>query len=175
VRPDDRGLQVERWYERYSDGKPITEAVEGELVRVRLRVTAPSERHFVVLDDPLPAGLEAVDLSLLTAGGIPGPGAPDTTASEPSGDDADEARWSYGSWDGGWWSPFDYKEIRDEKVVYVASQLWKGSYTAGYVARATTPGTFIRPPAHAEEMYNQAVFGESDGGVFTVTPKSGGR
>jgi alpha-2-macroglobulin len=52
--------------------------------------------------------------------------------------------------------------------VYVATQLWKGAYTATYLARATTPGTFVRPPAHAEEMYNPAVFGESDGGVFTV-------
>ena len=38
-------------------------------------------------------------------------------------------------------------------------------------ARATTPGVFVRPPAHAEEMYNPAVFGESDGGMFTVTAK----
>ena len=62
--------------------------------------------------------------------------------------------------------------MRDDKVVYVATQLWPGSYTATYVARATTPGVFARPPAHAEEMYNPAVFGESDGGVFTVTAKA---
>ena len=62
--------------------------------------------------------------------------------------------------------------MRDDKVVYVATQLWPGSYSATYVARATTPGVFARPPAHAEEMYNPAVFGESDGGVFTVTAKA---
>ena len=77
-----RASQVERWYERYDDGKPVTAVAEGELVRVRLRVTVPSDRHFVVLDDALPAGLEAVDLSLRTAGGMPGPGAADTTARE---------------------------------------------------------------------------------------------
>ena len=173
VRPDERGVAVERWYERFSDGKPITEIAEGELVRVRLRVTVPSERHFVVLDDALPAGLEAVDLSLRTAGGVPGPGC---RGQHGAG----------GGWGGrrrrivgvgvrqlgrGWWSPFDHKEMRDDKVVYVATQLWRGSYTATYVARATTPGVFARPPAHAEEMYNPAVFGESDGGVFTVTAK----
>jgi uncharacterized protein YfaS (alpha-2-macroglobulin family) len=175
VRPDERGVAVERWYERYSDGAPVTEIAEGELVRVRLRVTVPSERHFLVLDDALPAGLEAVDLSLLTAGGLPGPGAADTTAREGGDESGSDAfAWEYGSWDGGWWSPFDHKEMRDDKVVYVATQLWPGSYTASYVARATTPGVFIRPPAHAEEMYNPAVFGESDGGVFTVTPKGAG-
>jgi uncharacterized protein YfaS (alpha-2-macroglobulin family) len=136
-------------------------------------VTVPSERHFVVLDDALPAGLEAVDLSLRTAGGVPGPGAADSTAREggEEGADGGSFAWEYGSWDAGWWSPFDHKEMRDDKVVYVATQLWPGSYTATYVARATTPGVFARPPAHAEEMYNPAVFGESDGGVFTVTAR----
>jgi alpha-2-macroglobulin len=138
---------------------------------VRLRVTAPEERHFVVLDDALPAGLEAVDLSLLTTDGLPGPGAADTSAREGGPSDGESLAWAYGSWDGGWWSPYDHKEMRDDKVVYVATMLWSGSYSVSYVARATTPGTFVRPPAHAEEMYNPAVFGESDGGTFTVTAK----
>ena len=173
VRPDDRGVVVERWYERYGDGKTVTGVAEGELVRVRLRVTVPSERHFVVLDDALPAGLEAVDLSLRTVGGIPGPGAADTVSQEPEGTEGEDRSlaWAYGSWDAGWWSPFDHREMRDDKVVYVATQLWPGTYSASYLARATTPGVFVRPPAHAEEMYNPAVFGESDGGMFTVTAK----
>jgi hypothetical protein len=169
VRPGDHGIQVERWYESFQGGRPLTEVAEGELVRVRLRLTVPSERHFVILDDALPAGLEAVDLSLRTVGGVAGPGAADSTAAEPPGDGGDGALpWLYGSWDAGWWSPFDYREMRDDRVVFAATLLWPGSYTATYIARATTPGAFIRPPAHAEEMYNPAVFGESDGGVFTV-------
>jgi hypothetical protein len=169
VRPGDRGIQVERWYESFEGGRPLTEVAEGELVRVRLRLTVPSERHFVILDDALPAGLEAVDLSLRTVGGVAGPGAADSTAVESSGEGGDGALpWLYGSWDAGWWSPFDHREMRDDRVVFAATRLWPGSYTATYVARATTPGAFIRPPAHAEEMYNPAVFGESDGGVFTV-------
>ena len=81
VNPTDQGIQVERWYEDYQTGKPTTSATEGDLVRVRLRVTLPSERSFVVVDDPLPAGLEAIDLSLRTAGGLRGPG-----VAEPEGD-----------------------------------------------------------------------------------------
>ena len=169
VRPGDRGMQVDRWYESFDGGRPLTEVAEGELVRVRLRLTVPSERHFVILDDALPAGLEAVDLSLRTVGGVAGPGTADSTAVEPSDESGDGALpWVYGSWDAGWWSPFDHREMRDDRVVFAATRLWPGSYSATYLARATTPGTFIRPPAHAEEMYNPAVFGESDGGVFTV-------
>jgi uncharacterized protein YfaS (alpha-2-macroglobulin family) len=168
VRPDDAGIGVERWYERLDDGNPVTTVREGELVRVRLRITVPSERNFVILDDALPAGLEAVDLSLRTVGGVPGPGAADSARTEPEGDGSGAFRWAYGSWDAGWWTPFDHREIRDDRVVFFATTLWKGSYTATYVARATTPGTFVRPPAHAEEMYNPAVYGRSDGGVFDI-------
>jgi uncharacterized protein YfaS (alpha-2-macroglobulin family) len=167
VRPDDAGIAVERWYESYDTGKPTVSAAAGALVRVRLRVTVAAERHFVVLDDALPAGLEAVDLSLRTVG-PPGPGAADTASTEAREGQDDEGWWAYGSWDAGWWSPFDHREIRDDRVVYSATILWPGTYSASYLARATTPGVFVRPPAHAEEMYNPAVYGRTDGGVFTV-------
>ena len=218
VTPFDQGIRVERWYERYDTGTPVTSAVEGDLVRVEtpglhqavrrtapvvekagpedavfelnwlsatgtgillaaaaaacwlrvgLRITVPAQRSFLVVDDALPAGLEAVDLSLRTQGALPPP-----ASDQPVEGEREEEQphgWMYGYWEYGWWSPFDYRELRDDRVVYVATTLWPGTYTATYVARATTPGVFIRPPAHAEEMYNPAVNGRSDGGVFTVT------
>jgi uncharacterized protein YfaS (alpha-2-macroglobulin family) len=168
---EDRGIRVERWYETFPGGKPTTTAVEGDLVRVRLKITVPSTRYFVVLDDALPGGLEAVDLSLRTASAMPGPGAQMTASETPDEERTEADQWGYGSWDGGWWSPFDHREIRDDRVVYSATVLWPGTYTATYIARATTPGTFTRPPAHAEEMYNPAVNGRSDGGTMTITAK----
>lgn len=159
--PRDEGIAVERWYERLSDGKPTVEIAEGELVRVRLRLTVPSERHFVVLDDALPAGLEPVDLSLRTVS----PFLFDDAAADQ---DLLSQSWYYGSWDAGVWSPFDHKEIRDERVVYSATVLWPGTYTATYLARGTTAGTFVTPPAHAEEMYNPGVHGRNGGSTFTV-------
>lgn len=164
LQPIDRGIQVERWYEDARTGQPITRVNEGELVRVRLRLTVPSERHFVVLDDPLPAGLEPVDLSLRTVSPFGGEEAVTGEAMEERG-----GGWAYGSWDAGMWSPFDHKEMRDDRVVYSATVLWSGSYTATYLARATTAGTFLYPPAHAEEMYNPGVNGRSGGGEFTIT------
>lgn len=161
--PIDRGIRVGRWYEDARTGQPIVSVAEGDLVRVRLRVTVPVERHFVVLDDPLPAGLEPVDLSLRTV--------------SPFGDEealtgeilaSRGSNWAYGSWDSGIWSPFDHKEMRDDRVVYSAAVLWPGTYTVSYLARATTAGTFLSPPTHAEEMYNPGVNGRSGGGTFTV-------
>jgi hypothetical protein len=167
VRPVDRGIQVERWYERVDARTPITSAAAGELVRVKLRITVPVDRHFVVLDDPLPAGLEAVDLSLRTAR-PPGMSLPEERELNDRAE-ADDAAWYYGTWDAGVWSAFDHKELRDDRVVYSATYLWQGAYTATYLARATTPGTFVTPPAHAEEMYNPAVNGRTGGGEFIVT------
>ena len=173
VTPDQKGIAVERWYEDYRTGRPITSIEEGNLVRVRLRITLRAERSFLALTDPLPAGLEAVDLSLRTAGELPGPAAGPPSEGEQREEGEEECGyrwgWYYGSWDAGWWSPFDHREMRDDRVAWVATYLWPGTYTATYVARATTPGVFIRPPAHAEEMYNPSVQGRSDGGTFTVT------
>ena len=170
VRADDEGIGVERWYEGYATGKPLTSVRAGELVRVRLRVMIPVEREFVAITDPLPAGLEAVDLSLRTSSTLaPFQGAP--RRGDRDGDAPPGGRWSYGSWDAGWWTPWDHKEIRDDRVHWFARRLWKGTFEISYVARATTAGTFVRPPAYAEEMYNPAVRGRSDGGWFTVTTK----
>ncbi|MEP6621782.1 MAG: Ig-like domain-containing protein [bacterium] len=175
VTPEERGIQVERWYERVDGGAPIQSVAEGELVRVRLRITVPETRDFVMLDDALPAGLEAVDLSLRTASKFAGPGIKRNEPVEGEEEEGDNGLSWYGSWDSGWWSPFDHREIRDDRVLYSAVLMWKGTYTATYIARATTPGTFIRPPAHAEEMYNPAVNGRSDGGTFVVTQKASGK
>jgi alpha-2-macroglobulin len=166
VRPVDRGIQVERWYERVDTKAPVTRVAAGELVRVRLRITVPSDRQFVVLDDPLPAGLEAVDLSLRTVR-PPGLGLPEERDAFGG---ADSGGWYFGSWDSGVWSVFDHKELRDDRVIYFATYLWAGTHTATYLARATTAGTFAMPPAHAEEMYNPAVNGRTGGGEFVVTP-----
>jgi hypothetical protein len=175
VTPDQAGIQVERWYENYDTHKPVVSVTEGDLVRVKLWITVTTDREFVVLDDALPAGLEAVDLSLRTSSLGVGPGAagkPSTDAESDAEQYPESSWWYFGWWDGGWWSPFDHREMRDDRVVYFATRLWPGKWSVSYVARATTPGVFVRPPAYAEEMYNPAVHGRSDGGVFTVTKKS---
>jgi uncharacterized protein YfaS (alpha-2-macroglobulin family) len=174
TRPDARGLIVERWYERFEDGSPVTEVKEGDLVRGQLRITVPADREFVAVEDLLPAGLEVVDLSLRTTS--LGPFQSDASReAERRGTRANPVvnsrGWLYGRWINGWWSPWEHQENRDDRVMYFARVLWKGTYTASYVARATTAGTFIRPPAHAEEMYNPSLGGRSDGGVFRITPK----
>lgn len=168
VEPEARGLIVERWYERVSDGETVTEVEEGELVRVRLRVTARGDREFVAVEDPLPAGLEVVDTQFRTAS-IDAYLSPDALESdrrrtgEAQGDGTRAPLW----W--GWnWNPWEQVERYDDRVVFHARTLSAGSHLFSYVARATTPGRYVRPQAHAVEMYNPALGGQSDGGWFVV-------
>lgn len=172
VRPDIQGVVVERWYERFADGRAVTTVQEGELVRVRLRITVPGDRQFLAVEDPLPAGLEPIDLSLRTSGTLE-PFVTNRVEDAERNADGDEEgpwwqAWLYGRWEDGRWSPWEHKAIHDDRVVYFARVLWPGTYTASYVARATTAGRFVRPPAHAEEMYNPALHGRSDGGSFSI-------
>jgi alpha-2-macroglobulin len=169
---EQRGLVVERWYERVTDGRTVNEVDEGDLVRVRLRITAPTDREFVAVEDPLPAGLEVVDTKLRTTS-INAFLSPNALASErertteAKGDAPSAGAWWY--WAS--WNLWDETETYDDRVVFHARMLGKGSHLYSYVARATTPGRFVRPQAHAEEMYNPALSGRSDGGWLVVRPK----
>lgn len=71
-------------------------------------------------------------------------------------------------WPGWTWNPWEQVERYDDRVVFHARTLSAGSHLFSYVARATTPGRFVRPQAHAVEMYNPALGGRSDGGWFVV-------
>ena len=51
--------------------------------------------------------------------------------------------------------------MRDERVEAFTSLLWDGVHEYTYVARATTPGSFVVPPTKAEEMYMPETFGRS--------------
>jgi len=169
VTPDIQGIVVERWYERFDNGKPVTRVDEGDLVRVRLRVTVPADRAFVALEDPLPAGLEPVDTGLRTSGleAFASTGGRNTRV---EGDGSTWAGFLYGRWDGERWSPWEHQELHDDRVSYFARVLWTGSYTASYIARATTAGSFVAPPAYAEEMYNPALQGRTAGLRLVVEP-----
>jgi uncharacterized protein YfaS (alpha-2-macroglobulin family) len=168
VTPDRRGITVERWIERFSDGAPITDVAEGEIIRVRLRVRAEFRRDFIALEDWLPAGLEVIDPSLRTSSTMAAlrDDASDNAAYNSQHEADDESGESTESW---YWSgPWEYRELRDDKVRWFARQLTAGTHTVSYLARATSAGKFARPPAHAEEMYNPGVNGRSDGGWFGV-------
>lgn len=148
--PVDMGFVVQRTYEAVDDADDVQRDENGvwhikagARVRIRLSMVADNRRYHVALVDPLPAGLEAINPALAVSEDVPG--------------DPNERQ--YGWW---WWSTwYDHQNLRDERAEVFATLLWDGVYTYSYVARATTPGEFVVPPAKAEEMYFPEVFGRS--------------
>ncbi len=54
--PADRGIQVERWCERYSAASRWCRLPKASSCAYGFVVSVPAERQFVIVDDPLPAG-----------------------------------------------------------------------------------------------------------------------
>lgn len=152
VQPLDQGVIISRQYFGIDDPKkPITQATRGDLVRVRLTMVIPDAVHYIVVNDALPAGLEAVDTSIAT----------DTQVPEVyTLQDFDTRGW-------GWWY-FSHIELRDEKVVLSTDYLPAGTYVYTYLARASSAGTFKVIPPTAAEFYFPDVGGRGAGSTFTV-------
>ena len=148
----DYGFAVERTYEPVDNPDDIRRDVDGgwrikagARVRVRVTMAAPSRRYHVALVDFLPAGFESLNPELATTEKIPE-------------DKKQEQISNWWMWRRVW---FDHQNLRDERSEAFAALLWGGVYNYSYVARATTPGTFVVPPAKAEEMYHPETFGRS--------------
>jgi len=149
--PADHGFTVERAYEGADDPGDVSRAEDGTWhvkagarVRVRVTMVTPARRQHVALVDPLPAGLEPLNPALATTGPLPA-------------DPQEEA--GRGAW--WWWTRtwYEHQNLRDDRVEAFASRLWDGVHTYTYLARATTPGTYVTPPPRAEELYAPETFG----------------
>ncbi len=166
VKALDRGIVIARQYSPVDNADAdvgdayVNGAQVGDVIRVKLTVVAPTDLYYVVVEDPLPAGCEAVDVTLNTTS-IVGerPGVRNLTAEE------EDAWYRWYGW--GWWW-FSNSEIRDEKVALFATYLPRGTYEYSYIMRASVPGTYNVIPATAYQMYFPEVFGRSDGGRFVV-------
>lgn len=146
----EQGFSVTRSYRGLDNPEDVKQRADGTWqvkagarVEVSLTMLAPAERHHVALVDALPAGFEALNPALAV------------TAQSPSPDQPEPISFS---WLGTW---YEHQNLRDERAEAFSSFLSAGLYTYRYVARATTPGTFIAPPAKAEEMYHPETFGRS--------------
>lgn len=169
--PINAGIEVRRQYSVERDGRwqvlknPMT-IRQGELVRVDLYVTLPTARNFVVVDDPVPGGLEPVNRDLATASTV----------------DADKAKYLHGEGSLWWrhddwreygltfWS-FYHQELRHHAARFYSQYLPQGRYHLSYVAQAIAPGEFTVMPTHVEEMYDPDVFGKGVPANLKVDPQ----
>ncbi len=152
-----QGLQVNRTMQRLDGtgqpsglvirgGDPNARVVSGEMYLVTLRLNSPTDRHYIVVDDPLPAGLEPVNTAFTS------------TRSDLSGATGSDR----------WWGSFNHTELRDERVLLFADFLARGEHVYRYVVRAGVAGDFSWPGVQAEAMYEPGVRGLGAAGRLEV-------
>ena len=131
--------------------KTATSVDAGDLVLVDLLFESAEPRDHVVLDDPLPAGLEALDMDIDTTSRAEAA----AEAAEISATDAKQRAWLGTSYV----SPNATREVRDDRVVSFFDHVEPGMYRVHYLARATSIGSFVVPPTRIEAMYAPEVYG----------------
>ncbi|GAB1422642.1 hypothetical protein MASR2M15_28800 [Anaerolineales bacterium] len=149
--PIDHGIILYRVFMK--EGKIVDTAQVGDVLDVVITLIAPNELYYLVVDDPLPAGMESIDPSLLTSQQL------DT---EPTIVNKDDELF-YGSW------YFKSPEFRDEKVVLNVDYLPRGTYEYTYKVRVVTAGNYNVIPPTASEFYFPEVYGRGEGMLFTIS------
>lgn len=143
--------------------KDPNEIKRGELVRVDIFVSLPTARHFVVIHDPIPGGLEPVNRDLATTSLV------------------DANKGNFQAIGGSWWFKFNdwhyynesrwsfyHQELKLDSARFYSDYLSPGNYHLSYTAQAIAEGEFSKMPVHAEEMYDPDVFGKGLPGILNI-------
>jgi uncharacterized protein YfaS (alpha-2-macroglobulin family) len=171
AKPRDEGLFVQK-YVRDIAPTALTEALAtipkatadavtaGDLVVVDLLFESAEPRDQVVLDDPLPAGLSALDYDL------------DTT-SQAKRDAQNAPRDPLKSlWLGTTYrTTASRRQVKDDRVLTFFGHIEPGMYRVSYLARATSIGSFVTPPTRIQAMYSPEVYGRTAASVLAVRAK----
>jgi uncharacterized protein YfaS (alpha-2-macroglobulin family) len=132
---------VERMYLDPTSREAIETTEAGRLVQVRLKVSMPENASYVIVEDSLPGGLEALNEGL------------NTTSHVASEFEEPRLQWqAYG---------YNYKEVRGDRVSFFITEFDRGSRIFTYYARATHAGEFVALPAEVSAMYDLATWGRS--------------
>jgi hypothetical protein len=137
-----------------TDGTDVIKV--GDLVKVSLLVDVGRSQKYVVLDDPLPAGLMAVNTAFTTEETV------------PAEKEQDEDFFEYFAPDGSIRFRPNFFEIREDRVLAFRDQVFSGSYRFEYYARAVCEGSFVMPSTQASAMYSPQLRGVSPQGRLTV-------
>lgn len=159
IDPVVRGISVQRtYYDAACDPEvdscePITQITAGEKVRVVLDIIAENDLVYATIEDPLPAGAEAIDPNL------------DTSPSSFGGGVESDRPACWYCW--GYWY-FNRIEYRDEMVVFMSDFLPAGTYRYSYTLQTNIPGAYQVMPTFASEAYFPEVNGRSAGLLFVI-------
>jgi hypothetical protein len=123
----------------------------GTMMKVAITVSSNQDRHFVVVEDPVPAGFEIVNTAFAT------------TAANVQNEEGENER-------GDWWyeKAFHHVEKYDDRVVLFADDFRAGSHTYTYLVQVARSGSYQMPATRAEGMYEPDVFGQTASKIVII-------
>jgi alpha-2-macroglobulin len=143
VVPVARGLSIDRvtknLTEALRDGSDRAPYQLGDQILISYRISSEKPQSYVVIEDPLPAGLEVVNPDLDLFGkfyGLP---------AEADSETAD----------------LSHSEMRDQQTNLYFDELPAGTRSYSVLARATAAGSFVWPATQISPMYDSRFFGRS--------------
>ncbi len=136
----------------------------GQLVLIDLLLETAEPRDQVVLDDPLPAGVEPIEFGFATS-------AKSLSSVEHAADNEVSMKPASSLYGRSTLSARVHREMHDDHVVHFIEHLDPGIHHFRYLARATSPGLFVTPPTRASCMYDTEVFGQTASSQFEVATK----
>jgi alpha-2-macroglobulin len=136
----------------------------GDVVRVTLTVNLSGDQYdktyeYLALEDPVPAGLVAINSELKTEG----------MESRPRTEEDDENQYGRYYYSGSEFTP-SFQEIRDDGVRAFKNRIWAGSYKYTYLARAVIEGEFWMRGSRLSQMYQPEISASVPGKKVIVLP-----
>ncbi|TCT09167.1 hypothetical protein EDC22_10713 [Tepidamorphus gemmatus] len=146
--PEANGFSITRtYYDMNGDPVPVAEVAQNDRFVVVIEVTETSDwPSKVLVVDMLPAGFEIDNPSLVGSADLAGFG----------------------------WLPDDvnpaHVEFRDDRFVAAFERDGRGDreFSLAYVVRAVSPGSFVHPPVHVEDMYRPYLNARGETGRLEV-------
>lgn len=132
------------------DGTPLAELKPGQLVRVEVMVQMPLDGSYIMVEDHLPGGLEALNEQL------------NNTSHVATAYDWQEPTYYWQEYG------YNYKEVRGDRVIFFITDFAQGTRTFSYMARVSHSGRFVAMPAQVSAMYDLALWGRSASSNFVV-------
>lgn len=149
VSSSDKGITVSRSYELVQ-GTPRDDGAYnvGDIVRVRVKVTSDSDKGYIYVTSPIPAGFEAINSRL------------NTVQYTGNYEQFNWREWGY-----------NRKDLRDDSVDYFISHFYRGEREFSFLMRAIVAGEFSVLPAEASPMYREDIWGRSSSEKMLIEPE----
>jgi len=185
--PAEEGLILHREYVDAATRKPVERLRRGASLLVHLALVVPRDTDFLLLEDALPAGVEAVNPRLRTSSELAAEARGDGDGAGGRGDgsrmmtaepaSAGRPRWGRPAPDAA--APAEggrhgeplvvaHADLLDDRVRFYANEVPAGVYHLYYPVAATTPGAFRTPGARAVLLYAPEVYGTSGAAEVVV-------